>query len=190
MSERVNVMFIGDTAVGKTSLIDYFNSGKQDPLIYSTTDVLTYTINLGSSLLNIRVFDTPGQKIFEPKVIPFYPTCTVFVFVYDKTYRPSLDKIDYLYEIVNDHVHSEACEFFLVGNKIDEREKEVVSTQEGLNKKKQLNMQLFIETSAVTGENIDTLFKVITETVRKKQEEKGSTVFLKDHQPEKSKCPC
>ncbi|CAC5422241.1 RAB6A [Mytilus coruscus] len=196
MSERINVMFIGDTAVGKTSLIDYFKSGKHDPRIYSSTIVLPETINLDSSLLKIQVVDTPGQKIYEPTVIALYPTCTVFVFIYDKTDRPSLDKINYLYDIVNDHVHSEACEFFLVGNKIDEREKEVVSRQEGLNKKKQLNMKFFIETSAKTGVNIDSLFKEIAETVRKKQKDKGDTVWLEDHQPENntnaknSKCPC
>lgn len=99
-----------------------------------------------------------------------------------------------MYNIINDHVHSEACEFFLVGNKIDEKEE--VKTQEGLDKKKQLNMNFFIETSAKTGENIDILFQEIAETVREKQEVKGDTVVLQDPKPgnktnsKKSKCSC
>ncbi|CAC5422248.1 unnamed protein product [Mytilus coruscus] len=120
----------------------------------------------------------------RPTIITLCPTCSVFVFVYDKTDRKSFDHIDYLYNIVNDHAHYEACEFFLVGNKIDEKEKKRVKRQEGLNKKKQLNMKFFIKTSAVTEDNIDILFQEIAETVRKKQEEKGDTVLLKDKQPE------
>lgn len=84
----------------------------------------------------------------------------------------------------------------LLGNKTDVTNGEKVNTDEGYNKHKYLKTDLFIETSAKTGYNINVLFQKIEEEVKKKRErnvevfQKEDTDYLIAPQIQTYICPC
>lgn len=72
-------------------------------------------------------------------MIPEITKCSVIIFVYDKTYRASFDWIDNINAIV-DVLPDSRKEFILVGNKCDEADNVVITTEEGQNKCTHLEM--------------------------------------------------
>ena len=154
-----NVFFLGDSLVGKTTIIDRYISGDfhdKEPL---TVKVSFYVNNLPKTgkTFSLKIIDSSGQKKFRSFLLSYLHDIDVAVIVYDITNTNSFQNLDSWYNLISGH---QDLPVFIVGNKADLNEKRKVSTEEGQNYAEQHNFH-FIEVSSLTGENIESLFSEI-----------------------------
>tara|TARA_Y100000991_G_C21842750_1_gene293050 strand:- start:246 stop:743 length:498 start_codon:yes stop_codon:yes gene_type:complete len=121
MQERVicNILFLGDSFVGKTSIINTFVSNIFNEYQEITIGVSLYIKNIENNKkkYNIRIWDTNGNKNYKSLFIPYYKIAEAVVIVYDLTNIESLKNAEKLIDSVKNI--NNKCPIFVVGNKCD-----------------------------------------------------------------------
>lgn len=114
-----NILFLGDSFVGKTSIINTFLSNIFDECQEITIGVSLYTkhIEKNKKKYNIRIWDTNGNKNYKSLFIPYYKIAEAVVIVYDLTNIESLTNVEKLIDSVKNI--NNKCQIFVVGNKCD-----------------------------------------------------------------------
>ena len=157
------VVFIGDSGVGKTSIINSF-LGKDISNIRSTIGVDFYTINMNDKQLVI--WDFAGQRWFRDIVVQFLTGAFVVVMVFDLSRPETLINLvdvwmDYIININKD------AYIIVVGNKSDIKVVDDNLIEETLDKlKTKLKVMFYIQTSALTRENIPKVFDAIFDAIK------------------------
>ena len=156
------VIFIGDSSVGKTSIITRFIHNSCSPAYSSTIgiDYFSKTVTKKddpNTQIQLQIWDTAGQEKFRALVPAYIRPSTVAIIVYDITLRQSFDNIQQWHQMV---LNSADPAFILVGNKVDLDAERAVSEEEGKKCASQIKAQ-FIETSATQPTNIDELFDMV-----------------------------
>ncbi|XP_055688071.1 ras-related protein Rab-6A isoform X2 [Lutzomyia longipalpis] len=118
------IIFVGESAVGKTSLITKFYYGEFDSTYMSTLGI-DYQVER-FVVLNcehrLQLWDTAGQERFRAMALPFYRGASTIVSVFDMSNPSTIaSAVDY---ISIARLHSEMarktpCPTFLIGNKLD-----------------------------------------------------------------------
>ncbi len=163
------VLLIGDTAVGKTSIILQYTKHIH-PRSYISTIGLDFAIhdqklNNGKNV-ELRIYDTAGQEKFSSIVKNLYNTAQGLILVYDITSIKSFHNINNWLNYVKEN-SKQNVKLILVGNKTDLEEKREVSYDEGSIYASKHGM-LFYECSANTGQNIDKIFIESTREIDKR----------------------
>ena len=158
--ETVKVVLIGESGVGKTSIISRYTTNTFDPqtLTSSSAQFLTKTINLNENTsIKFDIWDTAGQEKFKSLAKIFYKDAKVIIFVYDITNKPSFETLkNYWYKEIMDNSISDLI-LAIVGNKSDLYENEQVTDKEGKLFAKEINA-IFKSTSALSNRGINSLF--------------------------------
>jgi small GTP-binding protein len=151
---------IGESGVGKTSIISRYTTNTFDPqtLTSSSAQFLTKTINLNENTsIKFDIWDTAGQEKFKSLAKIFYKDAKVIILVYDITNKPSFETLkNYWYKEIMDNSISDLI-LAIVGNKSDLYENEQVSDKEGKLFAKEINA-IFKSTSALSNRGINSLF--------------------------------
>ena len=165
---RYKIVFIGDTTVGKTSLIEEFmfgHGGRGNNRYYQPTravDTITRMTTLEDGrTVYLNMWDVPGSEEFRARnyVTKYIEKCCIVVMVYDITKRFTFLNIDTWLQDAQ-KINKDII-LVLIGNKTDLSYKREVPYNDGVEKAKQLGSTIFYETSAETGENVKTLFRAI-----------------------------
>ncbi|SMN22962.1 similar to Saccharomyces cerevisiae YML001W YPT7 Rab family GTPase [Maudiozyma saulgeensis] len=164
----LKVIILGDSGVGKTSLMHRYVNDKYSQQYKATigADFLTKEVNIDSDkIATMQVWDTAGQERFQSLGVAFYRGADCCVLVYDVTNTKSFQNIKSWRDefLVHANVSSpETFPFVLLGNKIDaDDSKKVVSNKAAQDLAASLgNIPLFF-TSAKTAINVDTAFQEI-----------------------------
>lgn len=156
---KYKLVFLGEQAVGKTSIItrfmyDTFESNYQATI---GIDFLSKTLYLDDRTVRLQLWDTAGQERFRSLIPSYIRDSAAAVVVYDITSRGSFANTDKWIEDVRSERGNDVV-IALVGNKTDLTDRRQVSTEEGEQKAKEKNT-IFIETSAKAGFNIKALFR-------------------------------
>lgn len=131
----VKVVAIGDSGVGKTSLIQTFEHSRFTEDFKPTigADFSNKEITVDGKIVILQIWDTAGQERFQSLGTSFYRGADCCLLVYDITNKSSLDNIESWWELfiqksmVQDQ---ESFPFMVVGNKSDLAEEgRVVSTE-------------------------------------------------------------
>ncbi|MHA1582568.1 MAG: Rab family GTPase [Candidatus Baldrarchaeia archaeon] len=165
------IVLLGDGMVGKTTLRQVFmgEGFRETYMMTFGCDFAVKDVILENDVkIRLQIWDLAGQPSFEKIRKSYYRGSKGAILVYDTTRRETLEHVPLWVKELLYNTGKRDIPIVLVGNKIDLRtEKEShVSTEEGLKMKKflqenfRLNV-LFIETSAKTGENVDTAFKIL-----------------------------
>ena len=158
--ETVKVVLIGESGVGKTSIISRYTTNTFDPqtLTSSSAQFLTKTINLNENTsIKFDIWDTAGQEKFKSLAKIFYKDAKVIILVYDITNKPSFETLkNYWYKEIMDNSISDLI-LAIVGNKSDLYENEQVTDKEGKLFAKEINA-IFKSTSALSNRGINSLF--------------------------------
>uniref|UniRef100_A0A3P8XUG3 Ras-related protein Rab-6A n=1 Tax=Esox lucius TaxID=8010 RepID=A0A3P8XUG3_ESOLU len=163
---KFKLVFLGEQSVGKTSLITRFMYDSFDNTYQATIgiDFLSKTMYLEdrtvigvSKLKLLQLWDTAGQERFRSLIPSYIRDSTVAVVVYDITNVNSFQQTTKWIDDVRTERGSDVI-IMLVGNKTDLADKRQITTEEGEQRAKELNV-LFIETSAKTGYNVKQLFR-------------------------------
>ena len=158
------ITFVGDTGVGKSSIIGRFVTGIFIEDMSSTTG-LNYSQKLyekDGKKVNLNLWDTAGQEKFRSLGRNFYKNSYIIIIVFDITNRMSFINAKEVWynEIKN---YGEKFKFLsLVGNKSDKYEVEEVTEEEAISFAKEIDAKFFL-VSAHTGDGIDKMFHTLAD---------------------------
>ena len=161
--ESFKVVLVGESGVGKTSIITQFIDQTFQEDIQSTTGGTFSTKSVvcdGGKVLKFEIWDTAGQEKYRSLTTMFYKDANAAVMVYDVTRADSFEEIkNYWSNQIKDN-SPENIILAIAANKSDLIEQETVDEGEARNFAKELNA-IFISTSAKSSEGINSLFEEI-----------------------------
>ena len=147
----VKILLVGDSGVGKSSLLARFISDsfdEQGPTV--GVDFKLKHVDVDGTRLKLTVWDTAGQERFRTLTSSYYRGAHGVVFVYDVTSRESFEnaretwrKEVEMYGTIANSVK------IVIGNKIDREDERTVARKEGVAFAKEYGC-LFLECSAKT----------------------------------------
>ena len=92
---KIKLILLGDSEVGKTSIIkNFFNVGFDEEMVSTTAsqyEEKKYTIK--DKTIKVRVWDTAGQERFNSITQSIYKGTDIVIFVYDMTNKESFERI-------------------------------------------------------------------------------------------------
>ena len=169
---ELKIVLIGDSTVGKTSLLYRFIEGRfiDSRLCTICADFKTKLIQIDdSTIAKITIWDTAGQEKYKAITRNYYKDAHGIILVYDVTNKSSFKNLsNWLDDISNNNNLGEDLSIILVANKIDLPYREV-SIEEGDGFAKN-NHLLFIETSSKEGINVENVFQRITKDILENNE--------------------
>merc|ERR1719215_815985 len=123
----IKLLLLGDSAVGKSSLLVRFSEDIFDENFVLTigVDFKLKQVERNGRLLKIQVWDTAGQERFRTITPAYYRAAMGVVITYDVTDRNTFDHIEFWIQQLSDH-GDENVQRILVGNKWDLSEKRQV----------------------------------------------------------------
>ncbi|KAL8603687.1 Ras-related protein Rab-18A [Nucella lapillus] len=161
----LKILIIGDSGVGKSSLLLRFTDDTFDPEQAATigVDFKVKTLQVEGNRAKLAIWDTAGQERFRTLTPSYYRGAQGVILVYDVSSMQSFRKLDaWLTELETFATRHDMVKM-LVGNKID-KEKREVSKEEGLKFARKHHM-LFIEASAKTKEGVQCAFEELVEQI-------------------------
>ncbi|XP_053298358.1 ras-related protein Rab-6A isoform X3 [Pleuronectes platessa] len=120
-------------------------------------DFLSKTMYLEDRTIRLQLWDTAGQERFRSLIPSYIRDSAAAVVVYDITNVNSFQQTTKWIDDVRTERGGDVI-IMLVGNKTDLADKRQITTEEGEQRAKEMNV-LFIETSAKTGYNVKQLFR-------------------------------
>jgi len=155
-------IFIGNTGVGKSSIIQKYVNETFDEHSQSTIgiDYLTKIISIGERSVKLQMWDLTGQFSFRNLIQSYYRQASIIFFVFDRTNRSSFT--DFREWIKNLEHQLDKSQLVIIGNKSD-MAFFGVSTEEGQELAEQYNA-FYYEVSAKQDNNLAQIFE---EPVRK-----------------------
>ena len=158
--ESLKLVLIGESGVGKTSIISQFIDQVFQNDIQSTIGgtFSTKIVKCGNGkILKLELWDTAGQERYRSISQLFYKDANAVILVYDITNKFSFEEIqNYWFKQVKESA-TENIILSIVGNKLDLYEQEVVD-QKAAKKYAEDNNALFAVTSAKNSSGIEDLF--------------------------------
>ena len=185
-------MVIGESKVGKTSLIKRYTQDKFAGIYLTTVgvDFQDKVIQINDKKIRLQIWDTAGQERFRNIAKNYFHSSDGFLLVYDITDLNSLNSLNYWIEQIKANA-PENTKSVLVGNKSDLEKERKVSKEEGEEFAKKHNIK-FYESSAKEGFNVNEIFEYLANEiyteVKLKGRDKSSSTVLKNEPKKKKKC--
>lgn len=172
-TRRAKILMLGDSGVGKSSLILRWTMDTFSPSLTSTVGVnfKSKKVTVASELTQVQVWDTAGQENFHKITTSYYKGAQGILLVYDVTDRKTLENVEYWIKNIKSHA-SDTVQIALIGNKTDLRVSEQhnishCATERGEAVATKFGIPFF-ETSAKDSMNVDhaflTLVRLIVES--------------------------
>ena len=161
--ESFKVVLVGESGVGKTSIITQFIDQTFQEDIQSTTGGTFSTKSVvcdGGKILKFEIWDTAGQEKYRSLTTMFYKDANAAVMVYDVTRKDSFEEMKNYWANQIKENSPENIILAIAANKSDLIEQETVDEEEARNFAKELNA-IFVTTSAKSSEGINSLFEEI-----------------------------
>ena len=203
----LNFLILGSQYVGKTSFAQrlFNNEFSENTLTTLGIDVIRTISELYGNLVKIELWDTAGQERLRSIPKKYYSKGDGFFLLFDVTDRKTFEDVSgWIKDLrktrgknTDENLEKQSTDevLVLIGNKIDKKDKRIVTKEEAINLAKQYNVQYY-EISCKEGINIYEVFcNVIFEAssnVRRQstniviQRRKTRVVSLS--QPKKKKC--
>lgn len=161
----LKILVIGESGVGKSSLVSRFVDDKFDAEIPATlgVDFRVKSINIDGSIVKLAIWDTAGQERFRTLSPSYYRGGQGIILVYDVSNRSSFDGLEYWIVEADTYCTQNDVVKMLIANKIDTSNR-MVPREEGLQFARRHKM-LFIEASAKTKEGVQCAFEELVEKI-------------------------
>ena len=166
---RFKFVILGDHEVGKTSIIRRFVE-KRYTTDYRATigiNILSHEFEFFGNKIGVSLYDLGAQKYFKRFRKVYYLGAQAAFIVYDLTNRETFENVKNWYGELKQFTSGEDIPIVIVGNKTDLIEERKVYYQEGARLANNLSdgekIKLsYIETSALTGSNVEDAFNLIS----------------------------
>lgn len=161
--QSIKVILLGDTNVGKSSVIDRLKNNSfncnQNPTL--TLEHYNLIIKINTFILRMQIWDTASQEKFDSITSTYYKSTDVAIFVYAINDEQSFNRIPgWIKELEDKNVNNKKKEDnelkmvkILIGNKTDLDEERKVSMEEGMNFSNNNNFSFFTEISCKENED-------------------------------------
>ena len=156
---RYKVIFIGDSYVGKTGIINSFSSQSFHEYQSIVLDNQIKYIELNGKTIKLEIWDLSGRERFRSIIQPYVRNSSIAFLVYDVTSKLSFDNIPKWIDFIKKNENKNTI-LVLCGNKIDLGYRQVTK-EEGTALAKKEGIAFF-EVSAKTHENIENMFNNVT----------------------------
>ena len=166
--EKIKIMIIGETRVGKTSLISKYCKNEFSGGQYLSTigiDFQIKNLKINSKKIRLQIWDTAGEERFRNIAKNYFQSSDGFLVVYDIANNESFETLDYWIEEIKAN-SQELSKMILVGNKCDKEKERKIQKEDGkaYAKKKQIK---FYEVSAKDGTNVNEVFEILVKDILK-----------------------
>lgn len=154
------LLLIGDSGVGKSSLLVSFISGTFEDLSPTIgVDFKVKVVTMGGKKLKLAIWDTAGQERFRTLTSSYYRGAQGIIMVYDVTRRDTFTDLSEVWaKEIDLYSTNQDCIKMLVGNKVDKEGERVVTKKEGTEFARKYGC-LFLECSAKTRVNVQQCFE-------------------------------
>ena len=199
--QKCQLLIIGDSTVGKTSILSRFANGIFNSNYLATVGLDSFTKDeiIDDKTVRIKIWDTAGQERYKSLTKGFFRNAEGVMLVYDVTNSETYENLKFWLQSIKNNTSPDMGEIpiILIGNKIDCEDREV-KVEEAENFWKEQGYPYF-ETSAKTGENIDNTIKYLVKKVinikdgKKDDENENIKIEKKDinkNNEEAKKCGC
>ncbi|KAL9599751.1 MAG: hypothetical protein Q9219_003634 [cf. Caloplaca sp. 3 TL-2023] len=172
----LKVIILGDSGVGKTSLMNQYVNKKFSASYKATigADFLTKEVMVEDRLVTIQLWDTAGQERFQSLGVAFYRGADCCVLVYDVNNSKSFDTLDSWRDeflVQASPRDPENFPFVVLGNKIDvEENKRMISAKRAMTFCASKGNIPYFETSAKEAVNVEQAFEIIARNALAQEE--------------------
>nr|XP_011718049.1 ras-related protein Rab-37 isoform X4 [Macaca nemestrina] len=181
-------ILVGDSGVGKTSLLVQFDQGKFIPGSFSATVGIGFTDNtdvweplgpehracevtfknkvvtVDGMRVKLQIWDTAGQERFRSVTHAYYRDAQALLLLYDITSKSSFDSIRAWLTEIHEYAQRDVV-IMLLGNKADMSSERVIRSEDGETLAREYGVP-FLETSAKTGMNVELAFLAIAKELK------------------------
>jgi small GTP-binding protein len=160
----VKGIIIGDSSVGKSSLLYRYTDSDWNPHYIATigVDFKVLTFERDAKVVKLQLWDTAGQERFKTITHTYYRGAHGVVVVFDVTNRESFTNVTTWLQEFNQFSGGTDVPMVLVGNKCDCRDERVVSDEEADAVAKHLGCR-YVPCSAKANIGVDEAFQTLTQ---------------------------
>lgn len=183
--QLLKIIILGDSGVGKTSLMHQYVSHKFDSRYKATigADFLTKDIEVNGQTVTLQIWDTAGQERFQSLGSAFYRGADACILVFDVTQQESFAHISSWLEEFS--IQAGRRDSVLIGNKTDLEDRRQVATKtvqgwcakQNAGEGAEGEMKYF-ETSAKDNIGVDEAFQAVAATALSKKAAAEEEVVL------------
>ena len=192
--KKCQLLTIGDSAVGKTSILRRFAQDKFNINYFNTLgiDFFYKDVILNNQIIHVKLWDTAGQERYKALTQGFFRNAEGLMIVYDINKKESFDNLKYWIQSIENNINmqNKNIPVIIIGNKIDLNERDVDKNEaEQLAKSKKYR---YFEVSAKSGQGIDESMKYLIQKVieindKNEEKEKKSIVINNEDKEDKDK---
>eukprot|EP01080_Neovahlkampfia_damariscottae_P010515 gene10515-3037_t len=166
MSEKQRkLVLVGARGVGKSSLATVFSDSRFDEQYVPTIEnCYQRKIKVKGLEFQTQIVDTAGQDQFSIFQTQYAVGIEGYVLVYSITNRSSFDLIPTLNDKILNITGNDTVPRIIVANKNDLDDQRKVSQEDGMKLAKELKC-IFVETSAKSNTNVESIFSKLIEEI-------------------------
>ncbi|XP_015748110.1 PREDICTED: ras-related protein Rab-3-like isoform X1 [Acropora digitifera] len=167
LDESLKILVIGDSDVGKTSLVFRFVDGSFSSQFVPTVgiDFKSKTIVWNDKRIQLQIWDTAGQERYRSITTSYFRGAAGFVIMYDIRNEVSFNGVQEWVSQIKTYSGPEAKKI-LVGNMTDEEKEREVTIKKGQQLADKLGIE-FIETSVKNNSNVEKVFEILVGSILK-----------------------
>jgi small GTP-binding protein len=163
------VCIFGSGGVGKSTLMHRYLTGRMNVDVKMTIglDIGIKQISKDGKNIILQIWDLAGEKRFRFFLPGYSLGASAGIFMYDVTRPTSLSEIEDWLKVFKPFPNepNRRIPIILIAGKADLEDRRVVSREEGFLIAKRYNFFNFFECSSKTGQNVEEIFKSVTDFI-------------------------
>lgn len=176
---QCKMVIIGDSTVGKTSILNRYVKGTLDLTLQSTIGVSFFhkNITIDNNTYKLEIYDTAGQERFNSLVPMYYQRAHFCFIVFDLTNAQSFQRVAFWEGELKKNTNSDGkvIQRVVIGNKCD-RVSEIAVDEHDVRRWCQENQLHYYRCSALTGDGINEMFSDILKKYSWQEVEEGAKI--------------
>ena len=162
------ILILGDSSVGKTSLISRYANGifKEEYLATVGLDYYNKQDTINNLNVLVKLWDTAGQERFKSLTPNYFRNAEGVVIVFDVTNLETFENLKYWISSIKSNLGEKniIIPIIIIGNKIDMDDMRDINKEEA-DKFAKENDYKYFEASAKTGQGVDEAFREIVNQI-------------------------
>jgi small GTP-binding protein len=185
-------ILLGESGVGKTSLINITGGGKfnENEVSSISSNFIKKYFDIDSKKYLINIWDTAGQEKYKHLAKLFFHGSDIVILVYDISSKESFKGLEYWYKETKEHINNKTI-YGIVGNKKDLYLKEEVTEGEGRKYAESKGAKFALVSAKDDPKSFTDFFLSLVKDCRVDIENKIDNISLKNQKDKKKKdCKC